>query len=142
MVDKFYDFWLGVNQNRLYHGRRNNMVMLAALQLIGGWVLYETDYARGVPLIIQNSGIITMPVFAALMFAAGIVHALAIVFFLHTLNTWRVLLFLAPFIVYMCFSTHGVVTGQIPAQTTVIIFLLFLIVMNGIWSTDRIETRR
>lgn len=140
-MQRLDDFLIGINQQRIKRGRRNNILLLAALQIFGGYVLYTTDYTRGTPLIIQQSGIITMPVFSALVLIAGLALGFVGLFFLEELDTVRVMFFMLPFVAYVCFSLHGVLTGQFGAQAVFFICILFLIAMNGIWMTDGLKDR-
>lgn len=138
-MQRLDDLLIGVNQRRVRIGRRNNVFLLAVLEIIGGYFLYTADYTRGTALIIQESGFITMPVFSVVVFVAGLALAFIGAFFLDDLDTVRVVFFMLPFVAYVCFSIHGVFTGQFGAQGVWFLCILFLIAMNGIWMTDGLK---
>jgi len=136
MLHRLNDFLLGINQNRPAISRRLNVLLLGVLQAFGGMILYNTDYATGVPLVIQASGIIAMPTFAVLMSIAGIITLLFGVFAPGKINATRLVLLTIPYIAYIAFAISGAFGGAMSLQPAFLYFVTYLIVIVGVWGID------
>lgn len=134
MFKRLQDISYGIEQRRGTISRTLLIVLLSALQLGGGLWLYSTDTTRGTPAIIQGFGI-SMPLFAAGMFACGACTLVLLLAGVH-INAARMCVLTTPFILYMMFTAHGVADGSISVQGFYFYLVFYFIALIGIWGTD------
>ncbi len=136
MLERLKDFLLGIEQRRRVISRWLNVLLLGLLQFAGGIILYNTDYTRGTPLVIQESGLFTMPAFSTVMGLLGAVTLVMLFFAFNRLSAALLVLFTIPFILYIMATIHAAAIGLQGGQGAFIYTVFYSIAMNGVWGSD------
>lgn len=136
MIERLKDFLLGIDQRRRVVSRWLNVFLLGLLQFAGGIILYHTDYTRGTPLVIQESGLLTMGAFSIIMgLMGGVTLALLLVAF-SRITVLLLLLLTIPFVLYILATIHAAAVGLQGGQGAFIYTVFYGIAMNGVWGSD------
>lgn len=137
LFDRIHDFMIGINERRATIASRVLVFLMALLHVGGSVILLDTDHTRGTPLVINQSGFVTMPVFSLWMFVMGL-FLLPFVFAPQAkLNTSGLIILCAPFIAYICFTIYGVEIGVNSGQGAFLLVVLCAIVYVSHWGLQK-----
>lgn len=136
MLATINEYLLRVDQWHQRHWRQIKILLFGVLQFGTGIILHSADRTRGTPLIIEQSGIVSVEAFAVIIGVAGLLTLLYAVAFMQRVNAAKLTILSLPFVGYIVATIHGALSGQQSPQGAFIYFMLYLIFLNGIKGSD------
>lgn len=137
MIERLKDLMLGIDQHRGVIASRLLVSLMAILHIGGGIILLDADYTRGTPLVIAQSGFVSMHVFSLWMIAMGLLMLPFVFGPQSNLNTSGLIILSAPFIAFVCYTIYGVELGITSGQGGFLLIVLCAIVFVSHWGLQK-----
>lgn len=134
-MEQLRDSVYGLDRRKLSILRRGNILLFGFMQLVGGLILYHADTTRGTPLIIENSGVVSMATFSIFLIAFGTAMLIMGLRWLRLVTTPLALFMGLPYLIYVTATGYAVITGQQGSQGA--FFYIILTAYYGLvmWGT-------